>query len=70
MAGSPAARLMADRLMDGTLAATLTRYRQAGVSWPAISRILSREHGVSATSDQLRYWAEQLGVDATAEAAS
>lgn len=55
---------MADRLMGGDLAVTVQRYRAAGVSWAAIVRLLSTDHGVEVSEKTLREsWAPLLGIE-------
>lgn len=57
---SPTAE-MADRLLDGQLAERLTEYREAGVSFPAIARLLEK-HGINVSDETIRAWAKRLGV--------
>lgn len=59
---STAAYQMADRLLDGRLEEQLRQYRQAGVSFPAIARLMARD-GVAVSHYTLRKWARELGIE-------
>lgn len=60
---------LADKHMNGTLAETVQRYRDDGVSWSSITRILAR-HGVEVSAKTLREsWAPELGISENGEAA-
>lgn len=63
---------MADRLLDGRLAARLAELRAEGQSYDDIARILFAEAGVSTTAQTCRAWGRKLGLDepATDEMAS
>lgn len=57
---------MADQLCGGDLAARLARLRGQGLSYEQVARSLSREAGVEASSNTVRSWIRQLGIEGEA----
>jgi len=61
---------MADRLLNGRLAALLDSYTAKGLSYGTIAQRLYAEGGVEVTDETLRSWHGQLKRAAREEAAS
>lgn len=51
---------MSNEAVGGRLAERLTELRDEGLSWRQIAQKLHAEHGLVATDETLRKWAQQI----------
>lgn len=57
---------LADRVLDGRLAETLTAFYRESRSWEDVARRLYAEHGLTVSGQTLRRWAKELGLSGEA----
>ena len=57
---------MVDEAFDGQFAVRLTQLRHEGRSWAGIAFELAAERGVRLSTETLRAWARQLGIEGEA----
>jgi intein-encoded DNA endonuclease-like protein len=60
---------MSDDKLDGHLAERILELRASSMSWRQMSQVLYSEHGLTASSETLRQWFDQIEAE-TGKAAS